>query len=569
LAQLSAWAEGGDTEAAWAYAHYLVDLFDYALFMADENARALLAAETHSPQGHGDALTDQVLDSLLVATDRVARLDALHTGAQAARILLTSDRHPPTARAQLFARMASLKGVARGGGPLAANALARLVTFCDRALRDAVEAPAAARATYLSYCLYPLYDSDPEPYFADDPARRPPEPAWADLDTSLRHLTGTLASTHSRIAPVAARLEGEVHALMAKKGAALPPRRDPVQMGAPLVTHGEPYQATPLLIVGHEASSGSIEPLVAEIEPLLEQDGRGRVALFAPAKAQASALLQGAHAALEAGATVVEVVIGYEQQLKPPPGDYLSGRTENGRVIRLGVLPLALGPMAPESSRPTSRATPRAQGWDPLRATLRLHLAVSPTKWQLMAPSGSFPAISLEPGPGKSDAKNALRAQLERLRAAFPDEDGLVLVPDPATPMSHVAQAAEAARYNEKGGPLFSALALSPAAPKPSPKGDLPERVTRRSAAKVVVLPEILADKASAVRRCYLDALDRSPKLKGTLELSLPPPQTGGPRDPKVVSGPGEVGLRQCVLDRLGPTMRSAPILTARVELSQ
>lgn len=567
LSRVDAAAEAGDAASAWVYAHYLLDVFDYARFMEDKGARTLLFAETHTAEGHGDALTDQVLDVLLVAVDRVARFDRLHAGAHAARVLLTGDRRPPSERAQLFARMAGLKGVARGRGPLAANAIVRLAAFCGRAFRDAVHAPMVRRSAILSTCLYPLYDSDPEPYFAKDPARRPPEPAWSDLATGLGKLTLELEGSRSRIAPLAKKLKEEDEAFLAQASVALPTRRDPIELGAPLLGAGDPYEWTPLVFIGDGSSVPRVEELAAKIQPVLEKDARGRVALAAFALAPASALLHGAHAALQAGAAVVEILIGYEQQLKPPPGDYWSGRTQDGRVIRAGTLSFALGPMGSQTAKPTSRATPRAHGWDPARAALRLHLLISAKEWQLVAPSGSFPALALD--PSRADAKNALRAQLERLRRAFPDEDGLILVPDPAATVTSVAEAAEAARYSAAGDPLFSALALSDLRPSSGPKGDLAERVARRSVAQVAILPDVLFDKAPAVRLCYLDALDRVPKLKGTLELVLSPPQVGAPREPKVTSGPSDLALRQCVLDRVGPTMRTAPILNARVQLSQ
>jgi hypothetical protein len=139
-----------------------------------------------------------------VRVDAVLAHDRLHAGAQAARTLLEQDRRPPADRADLYRRMAELKGIARGGGPLAANALLRLAAFCAAAFRDATTAPARARPRILAMCLYPLYDSDPEPYLAEDPARRPPEPAWEDLRDELEKLLGGLAAQPSRVAPLAA-----------------------------------------------------------------------------------------------------------------------------------------------------------------------------------------------------------------------------------------------------------------------------------------------------------------------------------------------------------------------------
>src|SRR5262249_33516275 len=141
-----------------------------------------------------DAVTDEALDRMLVSADRLLRIDRLSADGQAARTLLADDRRPPAARAELFARAAALKAIARGGGPPAATAALRRAAACAQAFRAAAAAPLHLRAGRLAFCLYPLWDSDPEPYFDPDPRRRPPPPAWADLDARLAKLLGDVAA---------------------------------------------------------------------------------------------------------------------------------------------------------------------------------------------------------------------------------------------------------------------------------------------------------------------------------------------------------------------------------------
>src|SRR5690606_15637601 len=94
-------------------------------------------------------------------------------------------------RDQAFQRVAELKPIARGQGPLAAladNARLRLYGYCRQALADALRARWADRMRLAAHCLLPLYQADPAPYFAADPGRRPPPPRGADLVADLGRL---------------------------------------------------------------------------------------------------------------------------------------------------------------------------------------------------------------------------------------------------------------------------------------------------------------------------------------------------------------------------------------------
>src|SRR5205814_1779882 len=80
----------------------------------------------------------------------------------------------------------------------------------------------------------------------------------------------------------------------------------------------------------------------------------------------------------------------------------------------------------------------------------------------LVAPTGALPAIATGAG---SDPAGELRKQLSQVRAAFPDEDGLVLVPELGASYGSLVAAAAAARTDDAGHPLFGALALGAHAP--------------------------------------------------------------------------------------------------------
>ena len=127
------------------------------------------------------------------------------------------------------------------------------------------DAAARERPLVLATCLYPLYDADPEPYFDPDPARRPPPPAWEELEARLDELYAPLRGSASRVAPAATVL-AEKRRPMLREAAArglLPQPLDPRALGVPAVTDPAlalPYDWEPFIVVqgerGLEASPG-------------------------------------------------------------------------------------------------------------------------------------------------------------------------------------------------------------------------------------------------------------------------------------------------------------------------
>jgi hypothetical protein len=534
LGRFAGAAERGDGAAAWERLHELVDLFDAARAGHDGAARALILQALAVPD---DAhATDGALDALLVEVDRLLERDRLNADAQAARTLLEWDRHPPARRPDLFLAATAVRALARGGGPLAANAELRLALFCAGAFRDAPRLVARDRPRALASCLYSLYEADPAPYVDADAARRPPQPSWSDLDAGLTALLGRLGSARSRIAPSAARVLADHKAVIADaepKGL-LPRPLDPHALRLPWVAAAPPFDWEPLIFVS-EPTADELARFETELGTLLAADGRGRAALALTSDAPAKSFLAVAALARRLGADTVELAVGWDQTIKAPPGDYGFGRSADGHVGRVGVIGLAFV---------------GGSAWDPARAGLGLTLVVSPRRWQIVAPSGALPAIDV--GADAAPAAAALRRDLKTVLDAFPDEAALAVVPDGDVNVGALAAALAAARAR----PLL--LGLAETAPRPASGRDFAVRAARRAAAEVTIRPDTFSDRVPSVRRCYQDALDRDPKTAGTLDVEA---------GPRVVSGPANELLRRCIVSRLAEKMAADKTQSVRVEL--
>jgi hypothetical protein len=212
-----------------------------------------------------------------------------------------------------------------------------------------------------------------------------------------------------------------------------------------------------------------------------------------------------------------------------------------------------------------ARAAPRAVDWDPARATLGLHLVVGPGAWRLVAASGAFAEV---PAGAGVDPANGLRTALVQIRSAFPDEDALVLVPEAGATYGQLIAAADAAHADASGRPLFRELALGARPPVVNAKGDLVQRVERRAAATVIIVPDALASRSAAARQCYQDALDRNAKIAGVVAIEITQPVKSVPAGAQVKSGPADKPLRACLTQALGPSMVTGSIHSVRVTLS-
>jgi hypothetical protein len=555
LRRLAARADRGEVAAAWARAHYLLDLFDDARFRRDDASLALLCAAGDLPAARGAAATDAALGLLGAEINRVLRADRLHPDGQAARALVEFDRQGPARRDQLFRRIGEVKAVARGG-PLAANARLRLYGFCRAAFTDAVRAPWSLRMRVLAHCLYPLYDSDPEPYFADDPARRPPPPRWQVLGDDLTRLAAAIAADGGRLAPAGRYAADELARFLADHRDRLPDLPDPDQIGAPRVAHATPYDWTPLLALGDGAA---LPPLAQTIEALArpaQGDGRGALALALAGQAPMTALAHAVEVAAGVGAVRLELLVAVDQRLVVPPGDYWSPRLEGDRATRLAVVPVMLAAAAP-APEVLANLNPNVLRWQPERARLGLHLEVAPDRWRLVAATGT---VAVVPTGGAGDPATRLREALAEVRAAFPGESGLALTPTADASYGAVLAAAVAAATDADGQPLFPMLGFAAAAPRPD-RELLRKRIDRRRGARVDIAPAALAGSAPTLRACYQDRLEARPELGGVVRVEL--------REvPEVVAGPADPALRRCVLAVLRGPMAGDGIGSAEVRLT-
>lgn len=579
----------GDVEAGWTRVHYLLDLFDDARFRPHGHSVALLHAALRTADGpvRGREATDAVLDALLVAVDQLLAADRLHARAQAARTLLAFDAEPPATRAEAFQRIAELKPIARGQGhaaPLADNARLRLYGYCRQALVDAMRARWADRVRLAAHCLLPLYEADPAPYFAADPAHRPPPPRGADLVADLTRLIEPVAAGPGRLRAAGQALAREQEALAAAVAAGLPALPDVEALGLPRMAGAALYDYTPLRVLTGEqdlALPGDVDALTREVQG----DGRRTLTVAVPGPAPARLVHRAMQAARAAGARWLALAGLTEQALVVPPGDYWSGRlADPARVPRLAVLTLGLADSDQDSGQgrePIQGATANA-GQRP-RATTRnalgLHLLVGPDAWVLAGNGGLVARLAPGTTPGTTaDAARdpaapaaALRAALDQVARAFADEDTVVLVPDPAVPVAALVAAAEAVVRAGPGkgqgqpGRFRAHLAeRAPASMTPAAiarPGALARRIERRAGAAVDLMPQALAPRAPAVRRCYQDVLAARPRAGGEFRLEL----RGS--DVAITAGPADRTLRRCVHEALAPLMREHGMASATATL--
>lgn len=551
LSRLSERADSGSVPAAWARAHFLLDAFDDARFRKDDRSLAVLTAAMDLDPERGADATNRAVSGLLIEVDRVLALDRTHSAAQQARVLLEFDGQPPARRSDVFQRMVELKTIARGGGPLSSNAVLRLAGYCINAIADAKKAPRRARALTLSHCLYPVFDSDPEPYFAELPGQRPPPPRLAGIGPALLELLG--AARRQRLSSAQDSVTSAAEALVSA-GHVLPVLPDFERGALASVATAVPYDWTPLLDLGDGSRLESAQAYAKALESDVLHDGRGRLAASIMSHAPGAALIRAAETAVAARAHTLELLVVTRQKLSVPPGDYWSERMDGDEIARHAVVSLSLATMPGGAARAARK--PRGVTWDPSRATLSLHLIVTPARWTLLSPQGEIARIDADKDPVAD-----LRAHLDRIRRAFPDEDGLMLVPGVKSSAGALIAAASGATHRASGAPLFSRLALAPTAPKIAGR-TLARRVKRRARAKVEVRPEELSTRAPIARRCFQRLLEQSPRLAGEVRIELDGEAT------KVVEGPKNKKLRACASSAVAAAMVKGKFRSAIVSFS-
>ncbi|HEU5055643.1 MAG TPA: hypothetical protein VFU21_03935 [Kofleriaceae bacterium] len=513
---------GGDGDR-FARVHRLLDLYDTARFARSAEARAALGRELGVEVGTGPAATDRVIAALLVEVDRVLAGDRLHAGAQAARTLLELDGKPPARRAEVLQRMAEVKAIARGGGPLADGARLRLAAYCWRALDDATRAPWRQRHFALAHCLYALHDSDPDPYFARDPDRRPPPPRWQDLVAASRSLLADGAADKALGAALAA-VEKRTDEMPVE-----PVSEVMVSADAPL------YDWAPVA----DPKTG-----VDALRERVQGDGRGQVAVLVPPEGTGD-LPELARTARAAGASEIQLLVARRQTLRAPPGDYWHGKP--AEVTRAAVVPISLAPLG--GTAVSGARSPYAVDF---ASGLRLTLVIGPSRWRLVGEEGELAVI---PSQGKPDPAGLLIEALAVVRAAFPDQQALAVYAEPAARNRDVIGAAAAAA--RRGGAPFFRLGVAVGPPRVR-SGTLARRVKLRAGASVAVVPDTLAARKPALLACYQDALEKAPALAGAVRLE---PRSGA----AAVVGKADRRLAACATGALGKAVVDSGATSAEV----
>ena len=557
LSRLGERTDAGDIVSAWARAHYLIDLFDDARFRRDDASLAVLAATMGAKAERGSEATSAALSFLNAELNRVLRINRLHELALAARALIEFDMRPPGARGQAFQRIGEIKAVVRLVD-LRSNARLRLYGYCRNALGDATRAPWSLRMRVLAHCLYPLFDSDPTPYFADTPEQRPPPPRSEHILARLAELLAEVATPAGRLGLATTHLRAELEAFVAENRTRLPAPPAPADIGVPIVAHATPYDWTPLLRLG---AGDNLAPTAKHIEELarpVQGDGRGAIALALASQAPLSALAHAVEVAAGAGAVRLELLVGIDQKLAVPPGDYWSGRIDGDHVTRLAVIPVMLAAAIP-LPEVLANLNPHVSHWNPARAALGLHLVITSNQWRLLAANGTLALIRTD--AVSADPREQLRAELARVRAAFPGERGLVLVPQPEVSYGAVLAAATTVATDASGHALLPMLAFAATAPQPRGK-TLARRIDRRWQANVKISPDDLMGRSPVVLSCYQDLLEKQPQLAATLRLELSDGAV------TVVSGPRNPALRSCAIAGMESAMVDRKVTSAVLTMS-
>lgn len=533
-------ADVGDLGAAWQRAHYLLDLFDAARFGDDAGSRELLGEIAGRPADamRGPAATQAIAELLLVGIDHVLEIDRAHVLGGQARTLATFDALPPRNRREAFQKSQELKRILTRGDGLTANAQLRLFGYCRSALEDAAQARGRERRVALSHCLYPLYSSDPEPYFESDANLRPPPPSPGVLLEQAQTLLRDAPKGRLRRAIATQRVWAEAFASTAATMEALDPvtmRLAPAQI-APLY---DDYPIIPMMV--EELASRT-----AILQRELAADGRGIAALALASESAGATTLVAGEMAAAAGATELALLVSTEQSLRVPTGDYWSNRISSDTVRRIGAILVSLKLVGKIDVDVATQGV-KATTWAPSRAALKLHLVVSPESWDLISPAGRVAKIDTSTA-GAEHPRDRLRTSLTQIRRAFPDEGGLVLVPAGEVSYGALISAATAAAVDAQGAPLFPLLALAAAPPKAAKGTLLQARIARRSAARVDVNPSSLRFRLPVARSCYLELLDKSAKQTGTVRLTL-----GAEGNTLESSGPR--ALQACAEKAFGGTM--------------
>lgn len=507
---------------------YLVDLFDGARLLGDDRSRELLWSALGGEGGRGAEATRQAIDALAGQAE--------HAGLDGLAALLDDDREELDGGDALSLATHRRK-VAATADPSAGHALLSLYATCTRALVDAANAPPWRRAEIGDRCLYPLYETDPAPWFAPDPSARPPDPPWTRYLAELRQLLDVLRRRAPRLEDLATRLHAELDrfAEAIDRDGIAPPDLSRL---VPLLPEGDerlpPYDREPwvivegdMAVVGRARFGARDHELVERVERMLTMQratgAPGRVALFVPGDNGADAIETLCMLARRGGADSVELVLSAPLSLRPPRGDVWAEHAPDRRAV---VLPLQLRSNA-------GRDHPRELESRPPSITL----LAAPDGVTAFAADGAVELGRIASAP----------ARIADLRHAFPDEAQIALAIDPAATYRDVVTTALAARQQ------FRRVMLEDV-PRRPPRDEFAARFRRRVAARFEVrgAPAVAA-RAEMLRGCYLEALERDASIAGTLTLRAGAPPT------LADDGPGEPALRACLAERAAALVTRTP----------
>ena len=517
LEELAKAANAGSCPAAWIRVRYLIDLYDTVRLqplMAAPDREAYAAAHLqlwsglNNPggAGRGELATRQVQGAL---KSLIKAIPASCPQTRGASELLDADALQRDTVPHAQAAAVAYKRIARSGADLAPNATLRLAHWCLASFLLAAGGEPALQHVRLNQCLFPLFDADPTPYFEEDPARRPPDPPWTLLAIQLKAKVAALS--RGRLSGLAATLTRAVEAALKRAGPTLPVPLDLARTNLPVSDGGasasQPWDRIPLVfftgkgyLVGGVAILADDEELAGLQSALtlrLRGDRRGRVSLVADPDSPARVALTVGRAARLAGARTLELGVTYQVAPGTTPGDVQRDVFGDKPVLRLHGVPISLIPLAAKRIPTVPRERPRGLDYDVRGAPNQLLLRVDRGRATLSSKDGVLPPVKLE----------QIRATLETASEAYPDDQGLLLLPGPGITLAELIFAAGAATRTAGDRPLFTGLALAPAGLPPGSDADLAPVLRALAPARVTATPATAAPLSRALLRCYHQAL--------------------------------------------------------------
>ncbi len=517
--ELKKMAGGGSCAAAWTRARYLLDLYDAVRLQpmmshldheafAQAHLQLWIGLNIPGSAGRGELATRQVQAALEQQFKAVPASCPQTAQARAALDLMAADNLPRKDVPEALASAVAVKRIARASSEVAPNATLRLCHWCISAFRLAAGGEPALQHLRLNQCLFPLYTADPSPYFEKDPTKRPPDPPWTLLGKGLSKLARTLSG--GRLAGLAAPLQRAADYALSDASSSLPVPLDLAILNLPTApaTGAAPWDRLPLVLytgkgylVGGRAIIAESEDEAADLETgikyRLRGDRRGRVTLAAAGSSPARVALTVGRAARLAGARTLE--LGVVRQVAPATseGDVQRDVFGQGPVLRLHGVPISLIPLAAKRVPTVARDRPRGLDYDPRSAPNHLMLTLQRGRATLSSRDGVLQPVKFE----------QIRSTLEAARQAYPDDQGLLILPAPGVTLDELLFAAGAASRTAGDQPLFAGLALAPAGSMPGSAADLSSVMRTLAPARAIVTPAGSRALGRGLLRCYHQAL--------------------------------------------------------------